>query len=201
MVDWRGTDTAGAMQLTRQLLAGGARVLQLRMKSANARDILRVGDAGRRRCSEAGATFIVNDRLDLALALCADGVHLGQDDLPVDVARLLCGPEMIIGASTHNESQATKAVAAGADYLGVGPIFPTKTKDHPDPVVGTGRLQKVCSSVSVPVVAIGGINLKNVLEVGRTGAKAAALISAVNGAGGTMGVTAAAKLVSAAFGL
>ena len=157
---------------------------------------LRLRDA----CRAAGAPFCVNDRLDVALAVGADVVHLGQDDLPLEDARrvraLAGAVKLIIGFSTHNLAQAQAAVAGGADYIGFGPCFPTLSKTNPDPVVGLEALAAVCASATVPVVAIGGIELDSVPTVARAGAAAAAVISAVDRAADS---TAAGRLVAAAF--
>ena len=185
-----------AGRLARQLLDGGARWLQLRMKGASAAALLAVVDELRPLCRAREATLIVNDRLDVALAGAADGVHLGQDDLPLAEARKLAPAGFLVGVSTHNEAQAQAALDGGADYIGFGPCFPTSTKDNPDPVVGLERLALVCR-LPLPVVAIGGITLERVPDIARAGARAAAIISGVNRA---PDVTAAARSVCASFG-
>ncbi len=126
-----------------------------------------------------GGTFIVNDRVDVAQAVGADGVHLGQEDLPLADARKILGSDKLIGISTHNLTQALEAEAGGAGYIGFGPIFPTTTKEHPHPVVGVAGLRAVRAKVRIPIVAIGGINAKNVREVVAAGADCCAVISAV----------------------
>ena len=193
MVDL-GPGAPPAGRLARALLDGGARVLQLRMKGGAAAELLAVVAELRPLCKEREATLIVNDRLDVALAGGADGVHLGQDDLPLAEARRLA-PSLVIGVSTHDERQARLAVEGGADYLGFGPIFATTTKVNPDPVVGLARLASV-ARLGPPVVGIGGITLESVAAVAATGAAAAALISAINRA---PDVVAAAGRVSDAF--
>jgi len=151
-------------------------------------------------CREAGVRFCVNDRLDVALAIGADAVHLGQDDMPLADAqrvRALAGrPDLIIGFSTHNRAQAIAAAEAGADYLGFGPVFGTSTKVNPDPTVGLDALAEVCSLVLVPIVAIGGITLANVASVAQAGAAAAAPIAAISAASDPL---AAAHQIAAAF--
>jgi thiamine-phosphate pyrophosphorylase len=140
---------------------------------------------------------VVNDRLDVALAAGADGVHLGQDDLPLAAARLLAPPNFIIGVSTHDEAQARAALDGAADYVAFGPCFPTSSKRNPDPVVGLERLARVCAMAgAVPVVAIGGIGLDTAADVARAGAAAAAIIRAVNAA---PDIAAAARAVTVAF--
>ncbi len=176
-----GTAFPPAGRLALSLLSGGARILQLRMKGAPAAAMLAVLDELRvllRRFPQ--TRLIVNDRLDVALAGGASGVHLGQDDLPLQAARGICPPGFLIGISTHNEEQAEQAVRGGADYIALGPIYPTATKDNPDPVVGVERLSALSHRLPVPVVAIGGITLDRVPEVVAAGARAAAIIAAVN---------------------
>jgi thiamine-phosphate pyrophosphorylase len=198
MVDLPGRGVP-AGRLANWLLDGGARVLQLRMKRATPAAMLAVVDELRPLCKRREAILIVNDRLDVALAAGAHGVHLGQEDLPLAAARKLVASSpaaaggFIIGVSTHNVAQAK--AAQGADYIGFGPCFATETKENPDPVVGLELLAEVCR-LGTPVVAIGGITLDKVGEVARAGAAAAALISAVNAA---PDVVAAARAVSAAF--
>jgi thiamine-phosphate pyrophosphorylase len=184
-----------AGRLANALLDGGARVLQVRMKRATPAAMIAVIDELRPLCKRREALLIVNDRLDVALAGGAGGVHLGQDDLPLAAARRLVPPGFVIGISTHNVAQAK--AAQGADYIGFGPCFATETKENPDPVVGMEALAEVCK-LGTPVVAIGGITLDRVAEVARAGAAAAAIISAVNRA---EDVVAAARTVSAAFTL
>ncbi len=123
--------------------------------------------------------FIVNDRCDVAKAVGADGVHLGQEDLPLVDARAILGSGKLIGVSTHSLAQALEAEKAGADYIGFGPIFQTTTKENPDPVVGVGGLREVRARVRIPIVAIGGITAQNVADVMNAGADGAAAISAI----------------------
>ncbi len=161
----------------------GATVLQVRIKPGTTREILTVARRARAITRRVGALLIINDRVDLALAVEADGVHLGQDDLPLAAARALVGAAMLIGVSTHDEAQVRAAVAGGADYLGFGPVFPTQTKTDPDPVQGIqGLARAVTAATRVPVVAIGGITPCRAAAVAVTGAAAACAISAVNGA-------------------
>jgi thiamine-phosphate pyrophosphorylase len=171
-------------------LAGGADMIQLRDKAPDLRRLLSEARRIRAACRAHGALFIVNDRLDLAVAVGADGVHVGQDDLPATEARRLLGPHLILGVSTHDVMQARAAVAAGADYIGFGPMFGTRTKDTGYAPRGTGMLRAVRNAVRLPIVAIGGITLENVGEVIAAGADAVAVISAVAGA---PDVTAAAQ--------
>jgi thiamine-phosphate pyrophosphorylase len=195
MVDLPATaEPATATALAAALADGGARILQLRMKGADAADQLALARVLAPWCRARAVTFIVNDRVDVALAAAADGVHLGQDDLPLAAARAIVPAGFVIGVSTHDESQA--AAAAAADYIGFGPCFTTSTKLNPDPVVGLERLTRVCAASPIPVVAIGGITLDTVPAVARAGAAAAAIIRAVNSA---PNIVAAARTVTAAF--
>ena len=175
--------------LARSLL-GVANVLQVRIKPGQAIDILRVARMARRLCDEVGAMLIVNDRVDIAVAAGADGVHLGQTDLPIEEARRFGlqrpagggrGNALIVGISTHDVGQVERAVASGADYLGFGPIFATRTKENPDPVQGIAGLRAaVAAARGTPVVAIGGIEPASASEVYEAGAAAICAIRAVN---------------------
>jgi len=171
----RGRDLLTILDAT---LAGGCRLVQLREKEWPSGRLLPMAERLRDRCRAAGATFVVNDRLDLALALGADGVHLGQDDLPPAAARPLLRPGMILGLSTHSPEQARAAQAAGADYVAVGSMFPTGTK--PDfQLVGPELIGKLRGEISVPLIGIGGITHDNVAQVIHAGADGVAVISAV----------------------
>lgn len=164
--------------LLEAVLEGGCRVVQLREKTMPLGDLYPVARALRKRCREAGCLFIVNDRVDLALAVEADGVHVGQDDLPAREARRLLSPGMILGVSTHDENQARLARDDGADYVAVGSMFPTGSKAG-FRLVGPDLLRRVRPEIRVPLVAIGGVTTDNVAEVIRAGADAVAVISAV----------------------
>ncbi|HEU4367450.1 MAG TPA: thiamine phosphate synthase [Methylomirabilota bacterium] len=169
------------LDLLEAAVAGGSRMVQLREKEWPSGRLLPLAESLRARCANRGVTFIVNDRVDLALALGADGVHLGQDDLPARVARPLLRPGMILGVSTHSAEQARAAQAAGADYVAVGSMFPTTTK--PDfQLVGPELIRKLRAEISVPLIGIGGITHHNVAEVIRAGADGVAVISAVSAA-------------------
>jgi thiamine-phosphate diphosphorylase len=173
------------------VIAGGARVLQVRIKprggapagAPGARELIRIASVARRVCDEAGAALVVNDRVDVALAAGADGVHLGQTDLPLAEARALAGGRLWIGISTHDLAQVRAALAGGADYLGYGPVFATVTKANPDPVQGIEKLRAAAALAGqTPVVAIGGITPAHVAEVYGAGAAAVCAIGAVNDA-------------------
>jgi len=163
-----------------QVIEGGARVIQLRDKQSKKRELLLVAQKLRELCSQAGVLFIINDYLDLAMAVDADGLHIGQEDLPLPVVRKELPIDKIVGCSVTTTIQATKAQNEGADYIAVGSIFPTKTKREAT-VVGVDILKELKRIVSTPLVAIGGINQNNVGEVVSAGADAVAVISAVLG--------------------
>lgn len=166
-------------EVVRMLLAVGARWIQLRDKDASARQLL---DAAR-ECllltRAAGATLIINDRVDVALTADADGVHLGQDDLSVEEARDILGEDRIIGISTHTLDQFRAALETSANYIAVGPVFPTKTKENPAPVVGLDLVREVRKLTDRPIVAIGGITLECAAVVIDAGASSVAVISAL----------------------
>lgn len=160
------------------VLAGGGRLVQLREKTMPLAELLPLARRLTRRCREAGALFIVNDRADLALAAEADGLHVGQDDLPARRARAILRPGMILGVSTHDPEQARRAVADGADYVAVGSIYSTTTKAGFQ-LVGPELIRRVRPEVPVPLVGIGGITADNAGAVLAAGADAVAVISAL----------------------
>jgi thiamine-phosphate pyrophosphorylase len=164
------------------ILEGGCAVLQLRSKSLSDRALLALAGRLRELSREAGVPFVLNDRPDLAKLVRADGVHLGQEDLPVAAARAIVGPDVAVGLSTHDLDQVRRAVDEGADYLGFGPIYPTTSKKDPDPVVGAEGLAAAVRAAPVPIVAIGGITAERAPEVARAGARFWAAISAVGAA-------------------
>lgn len=163
-----------------RLSLGGARMIQLREKRKSAREFFIEAEAALRVARERGVRLIINDRVDIALALDADGVHLGQDDMPPEAARRILGASAIIGFSTHNLAQAVAAASLPIDYLAFGPLFPTSSKENPDAVVGLDGLRRVRSSLpSLPLVAIGGITPANAPEVLAAGADSLAVVSAL----------------------
>lgn len=168
-----------AIALVRAMLAGGARLLQLRLKNVATDELLRVAEEARTLTAAAGATFVVNDRADVARACGADGVHLGQDDLPVAAARTVLGPDRIVGFSTHSEVQLAAARASGADYLALGPIYATTSKSAADPVLGLDRVRDARTLTTAPLVAIGGITAATAPGVLAAGADAVAVIAAL----------------------
>jgi thiamine-phosphate pyrophosphorylase len=163
------------------IVAGGCRMVQLREKEWPSGRVLPLAERLRACCAAAGVTFIVNDRVDLALAVGADGVHLGQDDLPARLARPLLRPGMILGVSTHSVEQARAAQADGADYVAVGSMFATRSKPEFQ-LVGPDLLRKLRPEIRVPLVGIGGITHDNVQAVVSAGADGVAVISAVGAA-------------------
>jgi thiamine-phosphate diphosphorylase len=170
-----GRDLPGLLDA---ILRGGCRLIQLREKTMPLAELLPLAERLAERCREARALFIVNDRADLALAAGADGLHVGQDDLPARRARALLRPGMVLGVSTHDPDQARRAVADGADYVAVGSIFPTTTKPGFQ-LVGPELVRRVRPEVPVPLVGIGGITADNAGAVLAAGADAVAVISAL----------------------
>ncbi|HEV8720062.1 MAG TPA: thiamine phosphate synthase [Candidatus Binatia bacterium] len=165
----------------RELLEGGAAILQLRVKTMAPSDFFQLAQRARAETRTHGCKLIVNDRVDIALACHADGVHLGQEDLPLAVGRKLMAAKLV-GISTHNVEQAQQAERNGADYIGFGPMFGTTTKDTGYAARGVDMLRKIRAAVKLPIVAIGGINEQNVREVWQAGANSAAIISDILGA-------------------
>ncbi|TKB83057.1 MAG: thiamine phosphate synthase [Nitrospira sp.] len=162
-----------------QSARAGVRIVQYRNKTASMKDAYTEALPLRKLAAELGLLFIVNDRCDLALAVDADGVHLGQGDLPLDLARKVMGPAKLIGISTHNPDQVREASAGKPDYLGFGPIFKPGSKQDHDPVVGIEDLRAIRALTWLPVFAIGGITVENVGEVMKAGANGVAVISAI----------------------
>jgi len=165
-------------QIAEDLIAGGAKILQLREKRLSDRDIMKIGREIRDLTKKHRVTFIINDRVDLCLALNADGVHIGQDDVPVGFTRSILGSEKLIGVSTHNLHQIIKAQREGADYISVGPIFQTNIKPDLKPL-GVDFIGRVKDKIEIPFFVIGGIKEENVKLVLRAGARGVAVISAI----------------------
>ncbi|HEX9861281.1 MAG TPA: thiamine phosphate synthase [Nitrospirota bacterium] len=168
----------GHEDIVRAGVDGGARIVQLREKFLSLRELYPIAQRLREITRDAGALLIVNDYIDLALAVDADGVHLGQDDMPAPAARKIMGGSKIIGISAHTVEEVQAAVADGADYIGFGPIFPTDTKDA-GAAKGPDAIRAIRGSVPVPIVAIGGIDQSNATAVIEAGADAVAVISAI----------------------
>ena len=179
ITDTRLSRLTHAEQVLR-LSRGGASVVQLREKRGGAREFFSEAEAATRVAREYGVRLIINDRVDVALALGADGVHLGQDDLPPEAARRLLGERAVIGFSTHNVEQAIAASSLPIDYLAIGPIFPTTSKENPDPAVGLEGLRRVRDAVPrLPLVAIGGITFENGTDTLTAGADSLGVITAL----------------------
>jgi thiamine-phosphate pyrophosphorylase len=176
----QGFDLEAARSRALRLITADPCWLQVRAKRASAAELLALGRVVLPLVRAAGIPLCINDRLDVALVLGADAVHLGQDDLPLAEARRVSAGRLCIGISTHDRAQVSAALAGGADYLGFGPIYPTESKQNPDPVVGLAALRAVCmDAAAVPVVAIGGIGLSEIRAVAEAGAAAVAVISAM----------------------
>ncbi len=181
IIDSRFLGKRDHLKVAEELIKGGVSVIQLRDKSTPKAELLPIAQKLQRLCTEKGVLFIVNDHLDIALAANADGLHLGQEDLAIAVVKRLLPMDMILGGSVNTVEQAQKAESDGADYIAVGSMYPTESKEKPV-VVGVGRLQEARGVVSLPLVAIGGISKDNANEVAANGADAAAVISALLGA-------------------
>ena len=177
--------TPAGAELIRQIeqaIAGGATAIQLRDKRSPTPDVIAAGQLNRQMTLRAGVMFIVNDRVDLAMALDADGVHLGQEDLPPELARRLLGPDKVIGVSVGNQEEARPEVVVPADYVGVGPIFSTQTKGDAGLTVGSGRITELKPLLNRPIVAIGGVTAQNAAEAILAGADGVAAVAAIFGA-------------------
>jgi len=175
--DWsRGRDM---LSVAKAAIAGGATVIQLRDKAASTRQLVAEGLALRRLTRQHGVLLIVNDRVDVALAVEADGAHVGQDDMTADLARRLLGPDRLLGVSTGSLEEAEAATTAGADYFGVGPIYATRAKADAGAPTGPALLRAIAARFATPLVAIGGITTENAGEAIQAGAAGVAVITAV----------------------
>lgn len=168
-------------EIVKMALAGGARLIQLREKDLPLPNLVQLAKQIRAMTKKAGALLIINDRLDLALASGADGVHLGQDDLPVALARKI-SPDMIIGASTHSLKEAFAAQRAGASYVNIGPIFPTKTKKWNEKFLGLQKMKLIAAKIKIPFTVMGGIKAEHIPDLAKAGAKTIAVVTAVTAA-------------------
>jgi thiamine-phosphate pyrophosphorylase len=182
ITDSRQSLGRATVDVVARMLEAGVKVLQYREKDKKAGEMLRECRAIRAMTREADCCFLVNDYLDIALLCEADGVHLGQDDIPLADARRLLGPERVIGISTHRLTEARAALAGGADYIGVGPIFPTATKTTTPPV-GYAYLEEIAAECPLPFVTIGGINERTVAETVRRGGRCCGIVSDITSAG------------------
>lgn len=166
-------------ELTRLAIEGGADTIQFRHKSGSTREMIENAREMKKICEDAGISFIVNDRIDVAIAAEAHGVHLGQDDFPIPFARKLLGEDKIIGGSAATIEEAELCLSDGADYVGFGPVFPTTSKDDAGPVSGIDILRQVVEAIPLPIIGIGGIFAHNTPDVIKAGAHGIAVISAV----------------------
>ncbi len=169
-------------EIVAAVIEGGAKVIQLRDKDSSTKVLFEKAKKIQEICKNANILLIINDHLDIAMAINADGVHLGQEDMPIGVAKKLM-PDKIIGASTHTLREALLAQNEGADYLNIGPIFPTKTKDNIDKFLGPDIITNICSHVTIPFTVMGGINMDNIGTVLEKGAKKIAIVSGITEAG------------------
>jgi thiamine-phosphate pyrophosphorylase len=167
------------VKLTELAIAGGADTIQFREKTGETRQMIRVAEEMSALCKKSGVTFIINDRVDVAIASYADGVHLGQNDFPIPLARKLLGERAIIGGSAATMEEAYKCLSEGADYIGFGPVYFTTSKEDAGPVSGLDLLKEVLKKIPLPIVAIGGITTENTPQVMQTGVHGIAVISAV----------------------
>ena len=167
------------VELAELAIAGGADTIQLREKGEETKEMIRVAEQVQALCRRSGLTFIVNDRVDVAIASHADGVHLGQNDFPIPLARDLLGKGAIIGGSAGNIEEARKCLLEGADYIGFGPVYFTTSKEDAGPASGLDLLKQVVEEIPLPIIAIGGITRENTLRVIQAGAHGIAVISAV----------------------
>jgi thiamine-phosphate pyrophosphorylase len=170
-----------SLEVLDQVLAAGVTLVQFREKDWSTAEMHARAAAFRDRTHAAGALLIIDDRVDIALAVCADGVHLGEHDLPVAAARAVA-PDLVVGASAHNLDEALHAQRDGASYVNIGPIFPTQTKSLPIRPLGPEALDEVAPHLTIPWTTMGGIKLDNIGEVTRRGAKHVAVVTAVTAA-------------------
>jgi len=167
------------LELTRMAIDGGADTIQFRQKSGPAREMIEIARRLKKLCADAGVTFMVNDRMDVAIAADADGVHLGQDDFPILLARKYLGKNRIIGGSAATLEEAEKCLTERADYIGFGPVYPTDSKTDAGPVSGIDLLKRIVETIPLPIIAIGGISVENTPDVMHAGAHGIAVISSV----------------------
>jgi thiamine-phosphate pyrophosphorylase len=166
------------LEVLQAVIQGGVRIIQLREKEYSARDLYHMALKFREMTAKAGVLLIINDHLDIAMAVEADGVHLGQNDLPVTAARRIA-PELLVGASTHSLEEARQAQDDGADYVNIGPIFPTKTKEGVEQFLGPDAIRVIAPAIRIPFTVMGGINESNIDEVLAAGARRVALVTAI----------------------
>lgn len=170
------------VSLVEDAIQGGVTTVQLRAKGLGTREFFRLATRMTAVLKRRDVPLIINDRVDIALACGADGVHLGQSDMPPDTARKLVGESKIIGVSVNTPKEAREAERLGADYVGLGPIYATATKDTDLPVLGSDGIRRMRGKIGIPIVAVGGINAGNAAEVMKSGAAGVAVVSAILGA-------------------
>lgn len=178
VTDHRGKTDAEILNIIEQAIKGGTSVVQIREKTASTKEFFNLALKAKEITEKYNVPLIVNDRIDIALAVKSDGVHIGQDDMPAKVAREIIGEEMILGVSASTVEEAIKAESDGADYIGSGAVFPTATKDDADSV-SKEELKEIVNSTSIPVVAIGGITIENAESLKDTGIDGFSVVSAI----------------------
>ena len=174
----RGRST---LEVIKSALSGGIRLIQLREKNLEREDFMSLAVNARRMTADFGSLLIINDRIDVAQEIGADGVHLGQNDFPIDDARKLA-PDLIIGASTHSIDEALKAQSDGASYINIGPLFPTQTKEWNDEFLGIEGLKRISSIATIPFTVMGGIKKCHIPELKAAGARIVAVVTEITGA-------------------
>ncbi len=167
------------VELAELAIAGGADTIQFRQKAGSTQEMIEIARQMQSICRAAGVTFLVNDRIDVAIAAGADGVHLGRSDFPIPLARKLLGPSAVIGGSAGTREEAVKCLEEGADYVGFGPVYATGSKDDAGAPSGLALLREIVTVIDLPIIAIGGINSENTPDVLATGAYGIAVISDV----------------------
>lgn len=178
VTDHRGKTDAEILNIIEQAIKGGTSVVQIREKTASTKEFYNLALKAKEITEKYNVPLIVNDRIDIALAVKSDGVHIGQDDMPAKIAREIIGEEMILGVSASTVEEAMKAESDGADYIGSGAVFPTATKDDADSV-SKEELKEIVNSTSIPVVAIGGITIENAESLKDTGIDGFSVVSAI----------------------
>jgi len=178
LVTYSSISKNGTLSDVKQALDAGCKVIQYREKNKTTREMINEAKKIKQLCNDR-AFFLINDKVDVAIAVDADGVHLGQEDISVDVARKLLGNNKIIGLTVHNEKEAVEAERLGVDYIGLAPIFKTDTKEDSGIPCGLNMIKKIRNRVGLPIIAVGGINKENVVDVIKSGADGIVAVSAV----------------------
>jgi len=167
------------IELTELAIAGGADTIQFRSKSGSTRELIETAESMRKICKRAGVPLIINDRIDIAMAVRADGVHLGQDDFPISMARKMLGSDCIIGGSAGNIYEAEICLNEGADYIGSGPVYGTNSKKDAGPATGVNSIKRLVEKIPLPFLAIGGVSADDIHELLNAGVHGVAIISGV----------------------